>query len=228
MRQAEAALALRSRPFTAEELRGSRAQVDQARATLSAAQAQQREATVRAPGMGWWPSAWPRPGPRSGPQAPLLTLVSDAVEVALQVEEMDVARVVPGNPVTLTVGAFRGEFPFAGRVASISPTGDPRQRPSPCASARTTTACAKPGMFVQGTLRPRRAERLVNPVEHADAWRAPTPRTPSSSSARTTGRELRPVQLGLLLERPGRAWRGPAVGEAVVVEWAGACATAGP
>ena len=64
VRQAEASLALRSRPFTAEELRGARAQVDQARATLSAAQAQQREATVRAPRDG---GGVPAPGLGRGP-----------------------------------------------------------------------------------------------------------------------------------------------------------------
>ena len=57
------ALALRSRPFTAEELRGARAQVDQARATLSAAQAQQREATVRAPRDGVVAQRLASPGP---------------------------------------------------------------------------------------------------------------------------------------------------------------------
>ena len=155
-----------------------------------------------------------------GLQAPLLTLVSDAVEVALQVEEVDAARVVPGNPVTLTVGAFR-EFPFAGRVASISPTGDPRQR---AFTVRVRPddhgGRLKPGMFVQGTL--VLDERGDVPVVQRDALVRADAQDAVFVVGADNRAELRPVQLGLSTERLAEVAGGLQVGEAVVVVGAGA------
>ena len=145
--------------------------------------------------------------------------------MALQVEEVDAARVVPGNPVTLTVGAFR-EHPFAGRVASISPTGDSRQR---AFTVRVRPddhgGRLKPGMFVQGTL--VLDERGDVPVVQRDALVRADAQDAVFVVGADNRAELRPVQLGLSTERLAEVAGGLQVGEAVVVVGT-CCATARP
>jgi len=121
--QAENQLALKKNPYTDRDLQSAQAQVAQAQAALDSAKSQLAEANVLAPFDGVVTQRLLSEGALASAQMPLLVLVSQAVEVALAVEEGRVGIVQPGLATTLTVPTYPGQV-FPAKVASVAPGAD--------------------------------------------------------------------------------------------------------
>jgi RND family efflux transporter MFP subunit len=66
-------------------------------------------------------------GALASPTTAVVTLVTDEVEVVVNVEEARIGQVVQGRPAVLTVSAYPGEE-FPAVVAVVAPTADQRSR----------------------------------------------------------------------------------------------------
>jgi hydrophobic/amphiphilic exporter-1 (mainly G- bacteria), HAE1 family len=214
-RQAEAGFQLRANPFTAEDLRSARASVQQAQAAYDAARTQQAEAFIQAPVDGMIATRNASVGSMVGPTGPIVTLVSDSVEVTVPVEETRVAAVRPGQTVAITAAAAPGQT-FGGTVTSVAPSGDPRSRSftariRPDAPAGTL----RPGMFVQVSIATDERENVAVVPREAVALRD------GKQSVFAIGTDnklsLRPVTLGLMSDRIAEVIEGLKIGDRVVV-----------
>jgi RND family efflux transporter MFP subunit len=125
--QARANLALRSEPNRPEDIQQAQATVEQARAAVDLARAQASEAVIYAPFDGTVSAKLMSEGALASPTTPVVTLVTDDVEVAVNVEEARIGQVAQGRPAILTVSAYPGEE-FPAVVAMVSPTADQRSR----------------------------------------------------------------------------------------------------
>jgi multidrug resistance efflux pump len=135
--QAEAAVAaaresyeLAKAPFTDQDIAAVQSQVRAAEAALELAKLNRDEAFVKAPLDGIVAGRQAVVGAMtSGPPggSPLLTLVSEDVQVVFSIEESLYSRVKVGQAVTLSVAAYPNES-FTGKVAIISPVADPVAR----------------------------------------------------------------------------------------------------
>jgi RND family efflux transporter MFP subunit len=216
VRQAEAALALRRSPYTAEDVRAARAAVQQAQANVDAIKLQQADAVIYAPVSGVVATRAASTGALVGPQAPIATLVSDAVEVAVPVEEARLAGIKPGQPVTLAAAAYPGEA-LGGTVVAVAPAGDPRSRAF-TARIRPDDAAAgrlRPGMSVQASIATE--ERAAVPVVPRDALLQKEGKAAVFVVGPDNTVTLRPVRLGLMADRLAEIAEGLAPGEQVVV-----------
>jgi RND family efflux transporter MFP subunit len=132
--QAEATLAGRRRQFTDQDRQAAeagvaqaQAAVDQQQAALAIQEANLAEAFVTAPFEGIVSDRAVTVGSVVSTNTPLMTLISRDVEIALSVEEANIARFQEGAPATFGVNAFPGEQ-FKGLVTSVFPSGDVRSR----------------------------------------------------------------------------------------------------
>ncbi|MBI4319670.1 MAG: efflux RND transporter periplasmic adaptor subunit [Chloroflexi bacterium] len=123
--QAENQLAVRRNPYTEQDVRSAQAQIAVAQAAVEVAKAQRAEAFVVAPFDGIVAQRFLAEGALATQSAPIVSLVSNDVEVAVSVEEASIARFQTGQSVSLSVSAYPGES-FAGKVSSVSPTADAR------------------------------------------------------------------------------------------------------
>src|SRR5207248_11254512 len=117
--------AMRVQPSRPEEIAQAVAGVEQARASLDLARGQAAEATVTAPFDGVVSAVLLSEGALANPSQPLMTLVTDAVEMALNVEATRLDQIMEGRPAILTTPAYPGEE-FRAVVVNVSPTADPR------------------------------------------------------------------------------------------------------
>ena len=127
LRVAEAQLELARKPATRYDLDLARAEVDQAQAAVDLARIELTETTVRAPFAGLVARRDVAEGSLVGPTAPTLTLVSDAVEVAVDVDEATLLGLDVGRAATVAtnIGASAG---YQANVSYISPTVDAQTR----------------------------------------------------------------------------------------------------
>lgn len=191
-----------------------RAAVEQARAAVALAELQLANTTIRAPMDGVVVQRRVEPGAWTGPGVPLLVLADlDQVKVALEVSEREIARVRPGQPVSVTVDALPGRV-FRGRVVRRSELASPRTRtftvevglPNPDSALR-------PGMFGRGAIAVATAPAAVVVPQEAVIPRSGAPFVWVVEAGRA---RRRPVRLGL---RQGGLVQvvGVRPGEAVVV-----------
>jgi HlyD family secretion protein len=124
---AQASLALAKTPFRDTDFQLARAAVLQSQAVVYGAQLQLKETTIYAPLDGQISAAPLAVGAIATTNAPIVSMVSAAVEVTVKVEEARIGQIKVGQPVTLTVAAYPGET-FAAKVTRISPTADPADR----------------------------------------------------------------------------------------------------
>jgi HAE1 family hydrophobic/amphiphilic exporter-1 len=213
-RQAEAAYQLRLNPYTPEDLRAARAAVQQAQAAYDAARAQQAEAYVYSPVDGVVATRNVAFGSTAGPGTPIVTLVSDNVEVAVPVEEAKLAAIRAGQVVTMTAAAYPGQT-FTGLVASVAPSGDARSRSFTARIRPTTAGQLKPGMYVDVTIATDDRPGVAVVPREAVAVRD------GRQSVFVVGVDnklaLRPVKVGLSSDRITEVVDGLKVGERVVV-----------
>lgn len=127
-----------------EQIRAVEAQVKQAEMAVYLAQLQLSKATVKAPVDGIVSRINSAEGAMAAPGAPLVTLLSRAVDITIAVEEARLAQLAIGQPASIRVDAYPDQL-FQGEVAIIAPELD--------AATRT----------VQVTIRPTEATDLLAP-----------------------------------------------------------------
>ncbi|MEW6572261.1 MAG: efflux RND transporter periplasmic adaptor subunit [Bacillota bacterium] len=131
------------------------AQLEQARAALASAKANEANTRVVAPISGIVAARNVNPGELSSPQAPALTLVNiDTVYVEVGVPERVVSRLKVGQEVKVWVETVRAA-PFTGEVARVSPAADSRNK-SFTVKVRLENPghLLKPGMFAIASFTP--------------------------------------------------------------------------
>jgi RND family efflux transporter MFP subunit len=150
---AAAASALTASPFTREDIAAGEAQVAQAQATVELTKAQLNETTILAPVDGVVSDKLIVVGAVASPATPIVSIVSPELEIAVAVEETQMARIQPGQAAQITVSAYPGQ-PFNGKVTAISPTVDPKSRTAQVRVQPDADAVGKlrPGMFAQVSL----------------------------------------------------------------------------
>jgi HlyD family secretion protein len=120
--QAESALAqLRSRP-SAEDVAVAEAQVAQARVSVQVAQRRLDDLTLVAPYGGHLATWDVLPGDTATPGRAVGSLLSDGYELRVAIDETEIARVVIGQPVRVTLDAYP-DVPSGGAVRSIALVG---------------------------------------------------------------------------------------------------------
>jgi HlyD family secretion protein len=156
--QARANLALRAQPNRPEDVQQAQAAVEQARGAYDLAQEQAAEAVITAPFNGVVSAKLLSEGALASPTTPVVTLVTDAVEVDVNVEEARVGQIHQGSPAVLTVSAYPGEE-FQATVDVVSPTADQKSRTFQARVVPTNNqGQLRDGMFaqvrIQGDARP--------------------------------------------------------------------------
>lgn len=124
---AQAVLDLLQAGATVEEIAARDAAVFQAQAALDAAQLDVERAEVRAPQAGTVGLVHVRTGEMASPGQPLVVM-GDLATLRVEttdLDEIDVARVAPGQAVGVTFDAVPERL-FGGRVTRVSPMADPR------------------------------------------------------------------------------------------------------
>jgi HlyD family secretion protein len=217
--QAQANLALKQAGNTDLDVAIAQAAVDQAKGALDQAKANLDGATLTAPYSGVVAATGANPGEQVGTGTALVTLVDTRqVRVDVVVDETDVAKVQPGQPVSITMDALPGQR-LPGTVSVIAPTGtvtqgvvnytvqiqvDPAQaqgaRPGMTATAAITTASKDNALVV-----PNRAVRTQGRAKTVDVLDA---------DGKTT---TRPVQTGLANDQVTEVLSGLQPGDRVVI-----------
>lgn len=109
---------------TRRDLEAARAQVKQARASLEQAAIQTGYTTLKAPFAGVVTSRNVEPGEVVTPSREVLTLADlSRIDLKIFVEETEIGRVKPGQPVEVRIDTFPDRV-FRGEVAFISPEGE--------------------------------------------------------------------------------------------------------
>lgn len=163
--QAQAGVAVRQRPFTAEDIQAAAAQVEQAVAALEVQRVQALEALIKAPFDGVVSQRLVSQGAMAALNTPILTLVSRDVEIVLQVEEAKLGRVARGQAASIAVAAYSDEL-IDGLVQSVSPTADAKSRTFAVRVwPRVQDGRLKDGMFAQVRLTSAPKQALLVPQE---------------------------------------------------------------
>ncbi len=148
-------------------LRQAESRLAQAAVTLREAQSRLGEATVLSPMAGVVAKRFAEVGQQVTPAIPLIRVVDiSTVFVTVPVAERDLARIVPGSPVTVRAEAVPG-VTFAGRITAISPVLATATRTADAKIAIANPAHRlRPGMFAGvEILVAHRVQALVVPVD---------------------------------------------------------------
>jgi RND family efflux transporter MFP subunit len=198
--QAQAALAGRRNPYVSEEVQSAQAAVDQARAALELAEIGMRDTRITAPVDGAVSERLVSVGALASPGTAAFTLVTDSLEMVVNVEEAQLGRIAEGQRVTLQVPAYPNDI-FEGRVATIAPTIDTRSRTTAVKVIPTDPAGRlRPGMLGRINITTAaRASTLVLPKEAISG----TPAAGSTEIFVVDGHTARrtAVNVGLVNER---------------------------
>jgi len=123
--QMEAQYQAKAHPFTTTDYQSAIAGVDQAKAALAVAQTNLALTAITAPFDGVVGQRMLTIGAFTAAATPIMTLVSNEVEVHITAEESRVGLLLPGQPVALSLAAYPNET-FSGTVSAIAPIGDAR------------------------------------------------------------------------------------------------------
>jgi HlyD family secretion protein len=202
----------------AQEIQMAQAQVAQAQAGVAFARLQLANATVVSPLTGTVTRRFVDPGTLVAlmpGQGALLTVAQiDTVDVILDVSETDLARIRPGQSVTVRADAY-AEQTFAGTVREIGQAADPRVRvfkvkvktPNP-------KHLLKPGMFARGQIiAETRQNALVIPRDAVVSDSS----QPAVFVVKEGKAQVRKVRLGLTSGAAVEVLEGLAKGDPVVV-----------
>ncbi|HEX8947163.1 MAG TPA: efflux RND transporter periplasmic adaptor subunit [Candidatus Paceibacterota bacterium] len=119
--QDQAQLSKTTEPATPEDIAAQQAAVDAARARADAIRVQISQSYLRSPITGTVSVQDAKVGQTVATNQPVATVFSnDALEVDVNLPEVDLGKVAAGNDVNITFDAFPGET-FAGKVYSIDP-----------------------------------------------------------------------------------------------------------
>lgn len=118
---AENQLSLEKAGTAPDAIAAQEAQVKQAQANLESAQAQMSKAVIRAPIPGVITRQDVKVGEIVSANSPLISIISAGnLQIEANIPEVDIGKVMVGNPVRITLDAFPGEE-FSGRVTYIDP-----------------------------------------------------------------------------------------------------------
>ena len=123
--QAQLKLALTKQPYIDSDLAQVQATVDQAKAALDLAKAQLGYATIRAPFDGVVAEVYVSHGAFVSTSTPVVNFISNAQEVALDVEEARIGQIKNDQHASLRVATYPGKD-FAAMVTSVAPMADSR------------------------------------------------------------------------------------------------------
>lgn len=145
--QARAALRRLQEGAKTEQVRAAEAQVRQAEMAVYLAQLQISKASVEAPVNGIVSRLNGTQGAMASPGTPLVTLLSETVEVTIEVEEARLSQISAGQPATIRVDAYPDRV-FAGEVAIVAPELNASTRTVQVTIRPTEDATVlAPGMF---------------------------------------------------------------------------------
>lgn len=148
-------------PVLQQQVEAARANLEAAMAALQLQRKALEDAQIRSPFAGRVSGRPVQPGTYLGPGTPVLRLVGvSGVYFEGEVPEGDVARILPGQAVSVGIDALGRTL--TGRVAAVNPQGDVVGR---LFKVRVElvgdTSELKPGMFARGTLAVRTAKDVT-------------------------------------------------------------------
>ncbi|MCB0209768.1 MAG: efflux RND transporter periplasmic adaptor subunit [Anaerolineae bacterium] len=118
--QAELNLSLTLEPYRDVDIALARVGVQRAQAALDVAKIQLDEAVIEAPFDGVIAELYISEGSRVSPQTPVIELLSNELEVNVEVQESRISQVTQGQSVSMQTTAYPGQD-FPGIVSNISP-----------------------------------------------------------------------------------------------------------
>ncbi|MFN8457960.1 MAG: efflux RND transporter periplasmic adaptor subunit [Anaerolineae bacterium] len=124
---AELALALKKQPFRQIDFESAKAAIQQAEAALDLVNLQLREVVIKAPFDGVISDLTISQGSRVSQQASIGQLISNKLEVNVNVPENNIAQIKKGQSASLQVTAYPGQD-FPGVVTSIAPAANKDSR----------------------------------------------------------------------------------------------------
>ncbi|HEX5417989.1 MAG TPA: efflux RND transporter periplasmic adaptor subunit [Chloroflexota bacterium] len=143
---------LAQQPYTDQDVKAAEASVEQAKAALDLAKIQLGYATITAPVDGVVSEKLLDVGSMASPGSPIVTLVSRAVEITINVEEAKLGLVTPDQSASITVAAYPNQ-PFPAKVIGAPPVVDAKSRTAVIRLApMDPKGLLKPGMFAEVTL----------------------------------------------------------------------------
>lgn len=218
--QAQQQLALAKQPYTDQDLQSAQAVVAQAQAQVDSIKQAIQDATVTAPidgivtqkslDVGAMATA---AGPI--PSTPIVTIATQAVKVQVPVDATQVTYLKEGQPATIT-GTSLGDAAVPATVATIYPTGDPKNRTFAVDLApKDQNGRLKPGTFVRVT---------VTAAEHQNVTAVPNAAIVQRSgksfvfAVQDGVAKLVPVGVGLTSGQLTEITSGLSAGQQVVVQ----------
>lgn len=202
------------RPYTKEQLEIAAAQAVQAEAALEMVEVGLAETVVASPVDGVVAERFLSQGALVGPTTPIVSLISNDLELVLGVEESQVGQVKEGQKAEITVAAYPEQL-FPAKVSLVAPSVGPR--------SRTFQVRVKPadpegklraGMFARVKIVTREKDHAVLVPKEAVVARS------GQSSVfvlADEGVQPRPVRLGLADDETVEVLGGLKAGEEVVV-----------
>jgi HlyD family secretion protein len=124
---AEARLRRAGQPSSEAGIRAGETGVEFAGASLELARLQLRESSLVSPIAGIVVETFQKQGATVAAGTAILSVQPPDYEIAVAVDERQIAQVVPGQNVSVLVDVYSGES-FTGTVRTVSPTVDPRTR----------------------------------------------------------------------------------------------------
>ncbi|MCB0165619.1 MAG: efflux RND transporter periplasmic adaptor subunit [Anaerolineae bacterium] len=125
--QAELQLSLTLEPYREVDVALARVGVQRAQAALDIAKIQLEETVVEAPFDGVIAELYISQGSRVTPQNNVVELLSDALEVKVEVQESRISQVTKGQAVSMRTTAYPGQD-FPGVVTNVSPKANAETR----------------------------------------------------------------------------------------------------
>jgi RND family efflux transporter MFP subunit len=152
VQQAQAQLELARNPFTSEDMAQAEAGIAQAEAAVALAQFQLDNSVLRAPFDGVIAEVFTSIGGLAAPQIPAVTLISEDLEVKIEVPESQIGNIYSGQPTAIRVATYPG-VDFPALVATIAPAADTTSHTFPTTIIPVDEAQQlKAGMFADVTI----------------------------------------------------------------------------
>lgn len=169
VKEAEERLSKLQLGASASELEGAKVKVEKASLDLSEAEARLQKSKVSAPIQGTVLEIGVTPGERGSMGKVVATLADTSqLQLTVKVAEVDIARVAPSQPVSITLDALRGRS-FNGVVVSIAPTNqenrDVVNYPVTIRLSDSNLDGVRPGMSAQ--------VKLSDAADHENRWLVP-------------------------------------------------------
>lgn len=201
-------------PYTDNDLAMVQATVQQARAGAEMAQLALSEAVVVSPIDGIVAERFQTAGALVSPATPLVSLVSNDVELLLGVDEAQIGQIQEGQRVDISVAAYPGTL-FPAKVALIAPVADPKSRTFQIkVKPEDPNGKLRQGMFAQAKLVTQEKDRAVLVPQEAVVARAGQT---SVFVLKGDTAEQRPVTLGVRYNGSVEVLTGVNPGEEVIV-----------